>query len=90
MSENRIGFVGIVIEDRSAAPEVNRVLSSFGEMIQGRMGLPGHDEGESVICLIVRGSNEQLGALSGRLGNLKGVQVKSAVASKKQKQDKEK
>lgn len=88
MSETRLGFVGIVIEDRTSAPQVNQILSAFGEIIQGRMGLPGHDQGQAVICLIVRGTNEQLGAMTGRLGNLPGVQVKSATANKKQKQDK--
>ena len=88
MSEARIGFVGIVIEDRTSAPQVNQILSAFGDIIQGRMGLPGHDQGQAVICLIVRGTNEQLGAMTGRLGNLPGVQVKSATAGKKQKQEK--
>lgn len=83
MDNERLGFVGIVIEDRAAAPEVNQILSSFGDMIQGRMGLPNHDNGQSVICLIVRGTNDRLGAMTGRLGNLKGVQVKSAVTNKK-------
>lgn len=83
MENERLGFVGIVIEDRAAAPEVNQILSSFGDMIQGRMGLPNHDNGQSVICLIVRGTNDRLGAMTGRLGNLKGVQVKSAVTNKK-------
>jgi putative iron-only hydrogenase system regulator len=89
MENERLGFVGIVIEDRAAAPEVNRILSSFGDMIQGRMGLPNHDNGQSVICLIVRGTNDRLGALTGRLGNLQGVQVKSATATKKQKSEQE-
>ncbi|MBE5778929.1 MAG: CopG family transcriptional regulator [Clostridiales bacterium] len=89
MNSERLGFVGIVIEDRTAAPQVNQLLSSFGEIIQGRMGLPGHDNGQSVICLIVRGTNDQLGALTGRLGNLRGVQVKSATATKKQKSEQE-
>lgn len=83
MENERLGFVGIVIEDRAAAPEVNQILSSFGDMIHGRMGLPNHDNGQSVICLIVRGTNDRLGAMTGRLGNLKGVQVKSAVTNKK-------
>ena len=87
MSEARIGFVGIVMEDRTSAPQVNQILSAFGGIIQGRMGLPGHDQGQAVICLIVRGTNEQLGAMTGRLGNLPGVQVKSATAGKKQKQE---
>lgn len=90
VSEIRLGFVGIVIEERTSVPQVNQILSSFGEIIQGRMGLPGHEQGQAVICLIVRGTNEQLGAMTGRLGNLPGVQVKSATAAKKQSKEQEK
>lgn len=79
----RLGFIGIVIEDRTMAKEVNQILSVFGDIIRGRMGVPDHQTGDAVIGLIVKGTNEQLGAMTGRLGNLKGVQVKSALASPK-------
>ena len=79
----RLGFIGIVIEDRAVAKEVNQILSSFGDIIRGRMGIPDQQTGDAVIGLIVKGTNEQLGAMTGRLGNLKGVQVKSALASPK-------
>ena len=82
----RLGFIGIVIEDRAVAKEVNQILSQFGEIIRGRMGIPDQQTGDAVIGLIVKGTNEQLGAMTGRLGNLKGVQVKSALASPKNKQ----
>lgn len=85
MTEERVGFVGIVIEDRAAAPEVNAILSSFGDIIRGRMGVPDQQSGDAVIGLIVRGTNDQLGALTGRLGNLPGVQVKSAMTQAKLK-----
>lgn len=85
MAEERVGFVGIVIEDRASAPEVNGILSSFGGIIRGRMGVPDQQSGDAVIGLIVRGTNDQLGALTGRLGNLPGVQVKSAMTQGKNK-----
>ena len=79
----RMGFVGIIVEEKSAVPAVNEILSAFGEIIRGRMGVPDHQTGEAVIGLIVKGTNEQLGAMTGRLGNLSGVQVKSALAAPK-------
>lgn len=86
MAEERLGFVGIVMEDRASAHAVNEILSCFGHIIRGRMGVPDFQSGEAVIGLIVRGGNDQLGALTGRLGNLPGVQVKSALtASKKER-----
>lgn len=79
----RLGFVGIVVEDRRQAAEVNRVLSLFGDIIRGRIGVPDRETGVGVIGLIVEGTNEQVGAMTGRLGNLPGVTVKSALTAKK-------
>ena len=83
-----MGFVGIIIEDRTSVPTVNEILSAYTPIIRGRMGVPDHQTGEAVIGLIVKGTNEQLGAMTGRLGNLSGVQVKSALASPKKEEKK--
>lgn len=85
MADERLGFVGIVIDDRASVPQVNSILSEFGSIIRGRMGIPDQQSGEAVIGLIVRGGNDRLGALTGRLGNLHGVQVKSALTTAKSK-----
>ena len=81
--EERLGFIGIVMQDRSAAASVNRILGSYAHIIRGRMGIPDQESGEVVIGLIVKGSNDDLGALTGKLGNLSGVQVKSALTASK-------
>ena len=76
----RVGFVGIIVEDRKiAAAEVNRLLSGFGDMIVARVGLPYRERKCSVITLIVDATTDQLGALTGKLGAVKGVSVKSAL-----------
>ncbi len=84
--EQRLGFVGIVVENRQSVPMVNEILSSFGGIIQGRIGVPNHESGVAVIGLIVNGTGDQLGAMTGRLGNLPGVQVKSALTAAKKKE----
>ena len=82
-SEKRLGFVGIVVENRDVTGEVNRVLSQYGHLMKGRIGVPNQEDGTAVIGLIVEGSNEEIGALTGKLGNLKGITVKSALTAKK-------
>lgn len=78
--ERRLGFVGILIEDRhSVASQINSILSDFGGIIKARMGLPHLQEEHSVITLIVEATTDELGALTGRLGKIKGVSVKSAL-----------
>jgi putative iron-only hydrogenase system regulator len=79
VSEKRIGVIGIVIENREAVPRVNQILSEHAEMIIGRMGLPYREKDIAVISLIVDGSTDELGALTGKLGNLPQVTVKSAL-----------
>lgn len=78
----RIGVVGIVIEDRNKAPEINHILSQYSEIIIGRMGIPHKERTLSVISLIVEGTNDEIGAMTGKLGNIKGIQVKSALSTK--------
>jgi putative iron-only hydrogenase system regulator len=77
----RLGFVGIVIENRKkSAPEVNKILTEFGDLIVGRMGIPHLKAEHSVIVIIVDATTDELGALSGKLGKIDGVSVKSGLS----------
>ena len=79
--EKRLGFVGIIIHNRKkAAPQVNNILTEFGELLVGRMGIPHVKKELSVIVLIVNTTTDELGALTGKLGKLSGVSVKSALS----------
>ncbi len=80
--ERRIGVIGIVVENREQAPKINAILSSYGEVIVGRMGIPYRERDLSVISLIVDGSTDEIGALTGKLGNISGVRVKSALVTR--------
>lgn len=78
--DKRVGFVGIIIEDRKkAAHAVNDLLSEYGDMIIARVGLPYRERHCSVITLIVDATTDELGSLTGKLGALEGVSVKSAL-----------
>lgn len=78
----RIGVIGIVLkQDKSTALAIQNLLSTFSSIIIGRMGVPDKETGISTISLIVKGTNEQISALSGKLGKLDAVYVKSAITS---------
>lgn len=82
--DKRVGFVGIIIEDRKkAAHEVNDLLSEYGEIIVARVGLPYKERHCSVITLIVDATTDELGSLTGKLGALPGVSVKSALTKQR-------
>jgi putative iron-only hydrogenase system regulator len=77
----RIGVVSIIITDRKeSAHEVNDILTRHGEIIIGRMGIPYQPRRISIIALIINGTTDEVGALTGQLGSLQGVEVKSALA----------
>ena len=79
--DKRVGVVGVVIEDRhQSAGSVNAILSEYGDIIVGRMGLPYKQRGVSIIALIVDGSTDEIGAMTGKLGSLPGVNVKTAMS----------
>jgi len=81
MDKKRVGVVGIIIESRKKlAPRVNELLTEYGNIIVGRMGIPYHERGFNVITLIVDGTTDEVGAMTGKLGMIEGVTVKSAMA----------
>jgi putative iron-only hydrogenase system regulator len=81
--ERRLGFVGIIIEDRNrSAEEVNHLLSQFGEHIICRTGVPYKEKQVAVITLIVDTTTDALGSLTGKLGAIPGVSVKSNLSKK--------
>ncbi len=79
--EKRLGVVSVIVE-RPVAPvdEVNELLTQFGDDIVGRFGLPYPQRGVNIITLVVDTSVERVSALTGRLGKLPGVQVRSLMS----------
>jgi putative iron-only hydrogenase system regulator len=79
-NDTRLAVIGIVVQNREeTARKLNEILSIFGSIIVGRMGIPYKDKDVSVISIIVDGTNDEIGALTGRLGNINGVKAKVAL-----------
>lgn len=78
--EKRIGFIGIIVEGKSHVKELNDLLSQYGHLIVGRMGIPHHGS-VNVIVLIIEGNNDEIGALTGKLGSIKDIMVRSALSN---------
>jgi putative iron-only hydrogenase system regulator len=79
--EKHLGAVVVIIKKREeAAPKVNDILTHFGNIIVSRMGFPYEKRQVNVITLIVDGTNDEIGALTGRLGMFKNVTVKTTLA----------
>jgi putative iron-only hydrogenase system regulator len=79
--QKRVGIIGIFVKERSEAAQlVNKHLSDFGQIIVARQGVPYRDRGLSVISVIVDGTTDEIGALSGKLGSIPNVTVRSMMA----------
>ncbi|WP_319415536.1 TM1266 family iron-only hydrogenase system putative regulator [Marispirochaeta aestuarii] len=77
--EKRLGVISILLESRDSVRTMNTILSDFGELILARQGLPLRHKGIHVISLVVEGTTDEIGALTGKLGRLEKVQVKSVL-----------
>lgn len=77
--DKRIGVVAIVVENIQNADKVNSILHYFSNIIVGRMGIPYREKGISVISVIVDGTTDEISALTGKLGKIEGISVKSAL-----------
>lgn len=77
MSETRLAIVSIIVEDRGKSPQINSLLSEFGEFIIGRMGIPYKEKNLSVLCVVVDAPAEIINRLTGKIGMLEGVSAKT-------------
>lgn len=76
-SMNRLGMIAIIIEDLEQAVKVNQCIHKYADLVVGRMGIPYRERNVSMISLIVDGPNDKINALTGQLGRIEHVQVKS-------------
>ena len=76
----KIGVIGIIVHRGTPAVQsIQALLSEYSELIIGRMGVPDHSSNLSAISVIVKGKMEQISALTGKLGRIKAVNIKSAI-----------
>ncbi len=78
--ETRVAVIGIIVEEPDSAEKVNSVLHEYGGYIIGRMGIPYRQKGISIISIAVDAPQDDISALSGKLGRIRGVSVKAAYA----------
>ncbi len=77
--DERIGTILILIKQRDEVQRLNSIISDYADIIVGRQGIRMRDKGTSVISLVIEGTTDKIGGLTGQLGRLKGIEVKSLV-----------
>ena len=77
-NETRVAVMSIIVENVESVETLNNILHEYREFIIGRMGLPYHQKKINIISIALDAPQDVISALSGRVGNLEGVNVKTA------------
>jgi putative iron-only hydrogenase system regulator len=75
--ETRIALIGIVVENKECTEKLNAILHEYAEYLVGRMGIPYPKRHVSVISVVVDAPSDIISALSGKLGMLPHVSIKT-------------
>ena len=70
--------MSIIVENGDMVETLNSILHQYGEYIIGRMGIPYRKRNVSIIAIALDAPQNTISALSGKIGSLKGVSVKTA------------
>ena len=79
--ETRVAVMSIIVENPASVELLNALLHEFGEYIIGRMGIPYRQRKISIISVAIDAPQNTIAALSGRIGKLDGVSVKTAYSA---------
>ncbi len=76
--ETRVAIIGIIVEDPDSVEALNELLHSYRSYIIGRIGIPYKEKNMSIISIVVDAPQDEISALSGKIGKLHGISSKTA------------
>ena len=76
--ETRVAVMSIIVENPESVEKLNALLHEHGEFIIGRMGIPYRKRKINIISIALDAPQDTIAALAGKIGNLKGISVKTA------------
>ena len=79
--ETRVAVISIIVENPDMVEKLNALLHEYGEYVIGRMGIPYRKRGVSIISIAMDAPQATIAALSGKIGALPGIAVKTAYSS---------
>jgi putative iron-only hydrogenase system regulator len=79
--ETRIAVMGIIVENVESVELLNAILHDYGEYIVGRMGIPYRKKNVNIVSIAVDAPQDMISALSGKIGKIQGVSVKTAYSN---------
>ena len=79
--ETRVAVMGIIVQDTASVETLNSLLHEYGQYIIGRMGIPYREKDIYVMSIAIDAPQDAISALSGKIGSLSGVSVKTAYSN---------
>lgn len=79
--ETRIALIAIIVENMDSVDKLNNILHQYGNYVIGRMGLPYHRCNINIISVAVDAPQDVISTLSGKIGKIDGVSVKTAYSN---------
>lgn len=79
--ETRVAVMSIIVENADMVDALNALLHDYSDSIIGRMGIPYRQKGINIISIALDAPQDTLSALAGKIGNLDGITVKTALAN---------
>lgn len=79
--DTRIAVMGIIVENLESVEALNSLLHEYGRYIIGRMGLPYKEKNINIVSIAIDAPQDTISALSGKIGKLDGVGVKTAYSN---------
>ena len=76
--DTRVAVMGIIVENKDSVEQLKSLLHEYGDIIIGRMGIPYKEKGISIVSIAVDAPQNVIAALSGKIGKLQGISVKTA------------
>ena len=76
--EKRVAVMGIIVENTDSVEQLNNLLHDHGKYIIGRMGIPYREKNINIVSIAIDAPQDMISALSGKIGRLEGITVKTA------------
>lgn len=77
----RVAVVSVIVENMESVEKLNSIFHDYNQYIIGRMGIPYRQKNISIISVVIDAPQDEISALSGRLGRLDGVNSKVAYSN---------
>lgn len=74
----RVAVMSIIVKDIDSTKKLNELLHECSHYIIGRMGIPYRDKGVNIISIAIDAPQNTISSLSGKIGRLNGVTIKTA------------